>query len=155
MMNSVSDATSAAAEGIGKAEKILAAAGGVGGQHIKPRQPEGAANQINRGDEPAEFRMLHKHVAQHDAMHQERRRDAERNQVRQRIEFAPERAFRAAPARHAPVEQIENAREQNEYEREVNLADIIVTASGSASTILVSATKPQNRLPAVSRFGRK
>src|SRR5208282_416474 len=45
----------------------------------------------------------------------------ERNQVRQRIEFAPERAFRTAPARRAPVEQIENAREQNEREREFDL----------------------------------
>ena len=55
-------------------------------------------------------------------MHQKRGRDAERNQIRQRIEFAPERAFRAAHPRHPAIEQIKNAREQNEAEREFDLA---------------------------------
>ena len=50
-------------------------------------------------------------------MHEKRRRDAERNQVRQRIELAPERTFNAAHARHPAVEQVEDARQQNEPER--------------------------------------
>ena len=96
------------------------------GQAIEPRQPERAAEQINRGDEPADLPVFAKHVRQHDAMHQKRRRDAERNQVRQRIEFAPERAFRAAQPRHPAVEQIEDARQQNEREREFDLAEVVI-----------------------------
>ena len=59
-----------------------------------------------------------KHIRQHDALHQKRRGDAKGNQVRQRIEFASERAFVPAHPRDAAVEQIKNAREQNEGERE-------------------------------------
>ena len=142
--------------GNGKAEKILAAAAaGMADRHVEPRQPERAAEQINGGDEPADLPVFAEHVRQHDALHQKRRRHAEGNQIRQRIEFAPERAFRAAQPRHAAVQQIKNARQQNEREREFDLAEIVIGLAGSASTILVSATKPQNRLPAVSRFGRK
>ena len=87
-------------------------------------------------------------------MHEKCGRDAERNQIRQRIEFAPERAFVSAHARDPAIEQIENAREQNEAERQLDLADNR-RRQWSASTIFVSATKPQKRFPAVSRFGRK
>jgi hypothetical protein len=92
--------------------------------------------------------------AQHDALDEKCGRDAEGNQVGERIEFAAERTFHAAHARDAAVEQIKNAREQNEREREFDLREIL-SLFGSASTIFVSATKPQNRFPAVSRFGRK
>ena len=96
------------------------------GQAIEARQPERAAEQINGGDEPADLPVFAKHVRQHDALHQKRRRDAERNQVRQRIEFAPERAFRAAQPRHPAVQQIKNARQQNERQREFDLGEIVI-----------------------------
>jgi hypothetical protein len=87
--------------------------------------------QINRGDEPADFRVLvAEYIVQHDPVHQKRRRDAERNQVGQRIEFAAKRAFVPAHARDAAVEQIENAREQNERQRDLDLA--VVAVFGSA-----------------------
>ena len=97
---------------------------------------------------------LTEHVLEHDAMHEKRRRGPERNQIRQRIEFAPERTLRAAHARHAPVEQIKNAGRQDEIERDPDFS-VSSRLEMSASTIFVNATKPQNRLPAVSRFGRK
>ena len=115
--NNVSDATSPAADGIGKPRNSLFAAAAHRRETIEPRQPERAADQINRRDEPADLRMLGKHVRQHDAMHEKRRGHAEGNQVRQRIKFAPERTFAAAHARDAAVEQIKNAREQNENQR--------------------------------------
>ena len=47
-------------------------------------------------------------------MHQKRRSDAERNQIGQRIKFAPKRTLHATHAGDAAIEQIENARQQNE-----------------------------------------
>src|SRR6185295_5100999 len=74
-----------------KPEEFLATAGSsLCGQTIESRQTEGAADQINRGDEPAYFRMLRENVFQHDAMDQKRRRDAEGNDVSQRIELPAE-----------------------------------------------------------------
>ena len=58
------------------------------------------------------------HFRQHDAMHQKRRGHAEGDDVGQRIELATERAFGPAHARHPAVEQIEDAGQQNEEERD-------------------------------------
>ena len=59
----VSEATSPAAAGIGKAQKFLAAAAAAHrGEAVETRQPERAADQIDRGDEPAELRMLHENA---------------------------------------------------------------------------------------------
>ena len=60
-------------------------------------------------------------------MHQKRGRDAERNQVRQRIKFTPERTVRAAQPRHPAVEQVKNAGQQNEGEGELDLGEIEIT----------------------------
>ena len=67
------------------------------------------------------WRYWPKTSAQHDALDEKRRRDAEGNQIGEGIEFAAKRAFHAAHARDAAVEQIKNAREQNERERELDL----------------------------------
>ena len=126
-MNSVRDATSAAAEGMGNPRNsLLPPVVGHGREAVVARQTERAANQIDRSDEPAKLGVSwRKHVFEHDAMHQERRRGAEGNQVRQRIKFAAERAFRAAHARHPAVEQIEDAGQQDEAERHLDLAKIV------------------------------
>ena len=87
-------------------------------------------------------------------MHQKGRRRPERNQVRQRIEFPAKGALHPAHPRQPAIEQIKNARQQNKGQRHL---DFRVYPAGPilASTILVSATKPQNKLPAVIKFGRK
>ena len=102
---------------------------------------------------------LAKHVLQHDPMDQKSRRRPEGNQVRQRIKFPAKRALHAAHARQAAVEQVKNARQQDEHQRQFDLR--VKSGAGLAigpifaSTILVSATNPQNKLPAVIKLGRK
>ena len=124
IMNSVSEATRPAAEGIGKPRNSLRVLQAHGRQAVEPRQPERAAEQINRGDEPAPFLVAAKHVLEHDPMHQEGRRRPERDQVRQRIELAPKRAFHAAHPRHPAVKQVKDARQQDEPERHLDLLKI-------------------------------
>jgi hypothetical protein len=58
-MSSVSDATKSGGGRNWKAEKILVrAAAGHRGEAIEPRQPERAAQKINRGDEPTDLMVL-------------------------------------------------------------------------------------------------
>ena len=104
--------------GDGEAQEILAGARQVhGGKAVEPRQPERAAQQVNRGDKPAELGVfIRQRMAQHHPMHQKGRRNAKGNQVGQRIKLAAERAFMPAHARHAAIEQIKNARQQNARE---------------------------------------
>jgi len=47
-------------------------------------------------------------------MNQECRSRPKRDHVRQRIEFASEGAFHASHSRHAAIEQVEDASQQNE-----------------------------------------
>src|SRR5665213_1420950 len=111
-----------------EAEKIFTgAAARHRGEAVEPREPERATQQVNRGDEPADAAVfLWKNVGKHDALDEKRGRDAERNQIGKRIEFASKRTFHAAHARDAAVEQVENARKQNKRERELDLREIIV-----------------------------
>jgi hypothetical protein len=81
-----------------------------------------------------------KHLAQHDAMHQKRRRGAEGNQIGQGIEFPAKGAFDAAHAGQAAIEQIENAGQQDESS--ASLISPFPAGPGGASTILV---RPQNQ----------
>src|SRR5207249_805035 len=99
----------------GETEKLFAAATvRLRRQAVEPREPERAANQIHRRDKPAEFRMLFKDIAQHDAVDQKRRRRAEGNDVGQRIKFAPERTFITAHPGDATIEQVEETGQDDE-----------------------------------------
>ena len=62
-------------------------------------------NQLSASDIPAE-----KTSARTAALDEKCGRDAERNQIGERIKFASKRAFDAAHARDTTVEQIKNAR---------------------------------------------
>ena len=101
--------------------------------------------------------LAFEHIVQDNAMDQKGRRHAEGNQVGQGIKLAAERAFDAAHASDSSVKEIENARQQDISEGLFDGGILFLAAAGdrSASTIFVRATNPQNRLPAVSRFGRK
>src|SRR6266403_981733 len=93
-------------------------------QAVEPGEAKGPAKQINRGDEPTQFRLALNHVLQNHAMDQEGGGRAEGNQVRQRIEFAAEGAFDAAHARDPAIEQIEYARQQDKAQRDFDRVKI-------------------------------
>ena len=119
--------------GNGKAQKILARARKIhGGKTIEPRQPERAAKQVNRGDEPAQFGVFaRQRMAQHHPMHQKCRRNAKGHQVGQRIKLAAERAFVPAHARHPAVKQIKNAGQQNAGQGKLDGPPIDQSVTGS------------------------
>ena len=71
--------------------------------------------------------MLFKDIAQHDAVDQKRRRRAERNDVGQRVKFAPERTFIAAQPGDAAVQQVEEAGQDDEKN---GVADDVVEIRG-------------------------
>ena len=99
-------------------------------QAVEPRQAKRAAQQINRGDEPAPFRVPAKHIVEHHPVHQEGRRHPEGDQVGQRVELAPKRAFHPAHPRHPAVKQVKDARQQNEPQRHFDLLEIAVRDVG-------------------------
>src|SRR5439155_2192983 len=101
-------------------KKIPASTAARGRQTVEARQSKRAANQINRRNEPADFRVFFKDIVQHDAVHQKRRRGAKGNNVGQRVEFASERAVLSPEARHPPVQQVKNA---GEDDKEDGVAD--------------------------------
>ena len=68
--------------------------------------------------------MPAENVLEHHAVDQKSGRYAERDQVGQRIKFASERTFHAPHPRHPPVEQIENAGQQNETESDFDLLKV-------------------------------
>ena len=78
----------------------------VGGGDVEPGQPQRAAEEIEARDEPAD---LVRDVVEHDLEDEQRGRDAEADDVGQRIELAAEGAFLAAEAGEPAVEQIEEA----------------------------------------------
>src|ERR1051325_11546552 len=89
----------------GKTEEVLAAAtAGRSRQAVESSQSEGAANQVDRRNKPAQFRVRPKNVFQHHPMHQKGGGRAEGNHVGQRIELASERAINAAHAGDAAIE---------------------------------------------------
>src|SRR6266480_1528268 len=94
-------------------KKIPASTAACGCQTVETRQSKRAANQINRRDEPADFRVFFKDIVQHDAVHQKRRRGAKGNNVGQRVEFASERAVLSSEARHPPVQEVKNTGEDD------------------------------------------
>ncbi len=106
-----------------EAEKFLAARAAVHRREaIESRQPERAANQINRGDEPADLRMRHKNSRSTMRCTRNAGAAPKEIEVGERIEFAPERTFISAHARDAAIEQIKNAREQNQEQARVLMA---------------------------------
>ena len=122
-------------------------------QAIETRETQRAADQVNRGDDPARLVKLD----EHDAIDHERRRHAEGDDVGQRIELAAKRAIGPAQTRQPAIEQIENARSQDEPDGEVHIfrdhARAILAIE--PSTIFSAAANPQKRFPAVMRFGRR
>src|SRR6202030_1912263 len=87
---------------------FLGACGGV-----EARQPKRTAEKIDKGNDPAGSTKF----LEHTAVDQQRWRDAERNDVGQRIELATECAFVPAKARQTPIQKIENERAQNKPDR--------------------------------------
>ncbi len=104
---------------MGNPVKFLSAAGpsALRRDAVEARQPQRAASQINKGDHPAEVLEF----PQHDPINQQRRRHAERDNVRERIELAAKWAVMSAQAREPAIEQIENAGGENEPDRVVKL----------------------------------
>src|SRR5438270_404740 len=66
-------------------------------------------------------------ILEHHAMNQKGGRHAERNEISERIEFAAERTFNAAHPSDTPIEQIENAGQQDESEGDL---DVMIIAGG-------------------------
>jgi hypothetical protein len=86
-------------------------------------------------------------------MHQKGRRGAEGNQVSQGIKFAAKRAFDSTHAGQAAIKQVADAGQQDEAQGDLDVP--LPAGPGGASTILVRATNPKNKLPAVIKLGRK
>ena len=111
---SVIDAISPAAAGIGKPVKFLLLADPlafrIGCSGVKTRQTHGPAGQVDKGDDPAGARKF----LEHDPVNHQRRRDSERHNIGQRIEFATECAFVAAETGQPAVQEIKEAGAQNE-----------------------------------------
>jgi hypothetical protein len=106
----------ASSRGNRKSEEILAAtARRLSGETIEAGEAKGAADQINRGDKPTQFRMAkaHEHISQHDTMDQKRGRGSKGNQVGEGIELTAKGAFDAAHPRDPAVKQIEDAGKQD------------------------------------------
>ena len=87
------------------------------GKAIEPRETQGAAGKINKGDEHA----VAVEIAEHDVKGEQGGGHAEGHNVGQRIKFAPEGTFVPPEAREAPVEQIENAGPEDEPDRGMDL----------------------------------
>ena len=105
-------------------------------------------------------------LVQHDAIDHERRRDAKGDDVRQRIELAPEGALVAAEPREPAIERIENAGSEDAPDGDVKFLrrggfgglsrpGVAPAWISAPSRILSVAAKPQKRFPAVIRFGRR
>ena len=112
-------------------------------------------------------------LIEHDLVNEQRRGDAEADRVRQRIELPPERAVLPAQPRQPAVEHVEHARAQDEPDggrgnwsmarlRPDGLVRRVHRVRHRAGTctsvpvmILSVAANPQNRLPAVIRFGSR
>ena len=74
--------------------------------------------------------MVAEDVFENNPMHQKRGGHAKGNQIGQRIEFPAERALDAAHPRHPPVEQVEDAGQENETERDFDRVKIPVREVG-------------------------
>src|SRR5581483_45981 len=92
----------------GETDKFPATATGTRqrSQAVEPRQAKGAADDIDRSNEPPELRIFYEYVPQHDSMNQEGRRHAKGNQVGQGIEFPSERALPSAHSRDPSVKKV-------------------------------------------------
>ena len=85
-----------------------------GGEAIKPCQSQSTADDVNRSDEPSNFRVRTKHVFQHNLVHEKCRHHAEGHHIGQRVELPAKGTFVTAQSRHAPVKDIKHARQQNQ-----------------------------------------
>ena len=82
----------------------------LGRRGIETSQAQRATGEINERDNPARARKF----LQHDAVNHQRRGEPERNNIRQRIEFAAEWTLVPAEPRKASVEKIKNKCAKNE-----------------------------------------
>ena len=96
----------------------------------------------------------------HDPVNHQRRREPERNNIGERVELAPKRTVVAAQARKASIQKIKNERAENEPDRcrendQMPQDRRLKLCRRAPSRILSVAVNPQNRLPAVIRFGSR
>ena len=83
-----------------------------GGDAVEAGQTQGATKQVDKGDDPSGLVK----VLQHDLVHQERRSQAEGNDIGQRVKLPAKGALVSAEARHAAVEEVKNAGAKDEGE---------------------------------------
>lgn len=79
---------------------------------LKRARRRAGAQQVQNADAPAHFRR--RKLEQYRLGHQKRRSDAERNNVRQRIELPSKRAVLPAHTRNPAVKQIEQTSRENQ-----------------------------------------
>ena len=89
------------------------------GDAVEARQPQRSARQVQKRDQQPRPREL----VEHDLVHQQCRREAEADDVRQRIEFPPEGTVGPAEPRHPAVEHVEDAGSQDEPDGGVKLVN--------------------------------
>src|SRR5947208_15949343 len=80
---------------------------------IETGQAQRAASQVNECDNPAGARKL----LQHHAVNHQRRGEPERNNVRERIELATERALVSAQPCKASIQKIKHECAENKPDR--------------------------------------
>ena len=85
------------------------------GRRIKTGQPQGATQQVNESNDPADPRKSQ----QHDPIDHQGRRQSEGNNIGERIEFSPERTVVAPKPGQPSVQNVEDTGTQNEPDREM------------------------------------
>ena len=81
---------------------------------IEASQTQGTTNEIDRGNEPPDFLIIHKNIFQHNFVNQKSRSDPERNNVSDRIKLAPKRALQTTHSSNPTVKQIKKTCQKDE-----------------------------------------
>ncbi len=112
--NSTSEATVVAAAGTGRPTKSLFVSFLLPAQqrirdHVEAGEPDGRAQQVDEAHEPADVAedLVTLRGRENKEKHHQRRGDAERNHVRQRVELRAEKRLAPAHAREAAIQHVE------------------------------------------------